>query len=268
LQQVLINLLGNAVKFTERGQVVLEVAPHGTNESKTLLHFAVRDTGIGVPKDKQKQIFEAFAQADASTTRRFGGTGLGLRISSCLIEMMGGNIQLDSTEGTGSCFQFQIAVEVLALEIAGECNIPQTSLLTQGDLGRQFLVLLAEDNPVNQKLAIRILEKAGHRVVAVPNGREALEQVAAQKFDVVLMDVSMPEMDGFEATAAIRKRYPDRKLPIIAMTAHALIGDREMCLASGMDSYLSKPIKSDELLATISLLASRKESIPNLVPTR
>jgi signal transduction histidine kinase/ActR/RegA family two-component response regulator len=268
LTQVLINLLGNAVKFTEFGQVVLEVEARGTNETKALLHFAVRDTGIGVPKDKQKRIFEAFAQADASTTRRFGGTGLGLRISSRLIEMMGGNIQLESTEGSGSCFHFDIATEVLTPEMTDERKTAQANVAAGKDSGRELLILLAEDNPVNQKLATRIIEKAGHRVVAVTNGREALERVASQEFDVVLMDVSMPEMDGLEATAAIRTRYPDRKFPIIAMTAHALIGDREMCLAAGMDSYLSKPIKADELIATIRHVLSEKSKAPVLVPAR
>lgn len=267
LQQVLINLLGNAIKFTQFGEVVLEVEASGANKTEVLLHFSVRDTGIGIPEDKQKRIFEAFAQADASTTRRFGGTGLGLGISSRLVEMMGGSIQFESTEGRGSCFHFEIAVQVLAAEMADERKTVQTNALAGEESDVELLILLAEDNPVNRKLATRIIEKAGHRVIAVSNGREALERIAVQDFDLVLMDVSMPEMDGLEATTAIRTRYPDRKLQIVAMTAHALIGDREMCLAAGMDSYLAKPIKPEELIATINQVLSRKETAPTIVST-
>ncbi len=265
LQQVLINLLGNAIKFTERGEVNLEVQTKELRGDKTVLHFAVRDTGIGVSPEKQTRIFEAFSQADASTTRRFGGTGLGLSISSRLVEMMGGRIQLESTEGAGSCFQFEICVEAAEAQPSGEIKPCSEDTRSGGYSEKKLHILLAEDNPVNQKLALRILEKAGHSVVGAKNGREAVTQVGCGEFDIVLMDVSMPEMDGLEATAAIRRQYPDRKLPIIAMTAHALIGDREMCLAAGMDGYLSKPIKAEELLYAIGEVLAQKETAPDLV---
>lgn len=255
LQQVLINLVGNAIKFTEVGEVVLSVEAREGLQGTTVLQFAVRDTGIGVPAEEQARIFEAFSQADGSTTRRFGGTGLGLRISSRLVEMMGGTIEVESTEGVGSCFRFEVAVQ-RATDEGAQSTAP--AVPTSGGRGRSFRVLLAEDNAVNRRLATRIIEKAGHHVTAVTNGREAVDAIAVEDFDLILMDVSMPEMDGLEATAAIRALYPERRLPIIALTAHALIGDREMCLGAGMNAYLSKPIKADELIQVI-------ESSPTLM---
>ena len=395
LRQILVNLLGNAIKFTERGEVGLEVGVVLLGEEQAQLHFAVRDTGVGIALEKQKLIFEAFAQADGSTTRTFGGTGLGLTISSRLVEIMGGQIGVESRRGEGSCFRFRVpariarpaappqAVEraelvglralvvddnltnrrilgnilerwrmkpvlaasgrealarlqeaqrtgnsfallmtdsqmpemdgfefveqirekvdlgkttIMMLTSAGQrgdgarCRelgitaylvkpVSQSQLLgaiirvlgTKVETGEEprlvtrhsleppplsLRVLLAEDNRVNQKLASRLMEKRGHRVVVAENGREALEALEKQTFDLVVMDVSMPEMDGFEAAAAIRAREKGNgsHLPIIAMTALAMKGDRERCLAAGMDGYVSKPVQSKELFQAIESL--------------
>jgi signal transduction histidine kinase/CheY-like chemotaxis protein len=254
LQQVLINLVGNAVKFTDQGSVVVQVSSKATENDEYLLSFAVRDTGIGIPPQKQKLIFESFAQADGSTTRRFGGTGLGLSISSRLLKLMGGNLELESTPGEGSCFTFTIAAP--AADVPPK-QVDIISALAESHTREQrpLQILLAEDNPINQKLAIRLLQRWGHTVIAVGNGREAVERLGRQYFDLVLMDVSMPEMDGLEATALVRSIEGSQShVPIIAMTAHALIGDREMCMRAGMDAYVSKPIQPDELLAALRAL--------------
>jgi signal transduction histidine kinase/DNA-binding response OmpR family regulator len=400
LRQIVINLVSNAIKFTESGEVVLEVTLESRDRDKLLLHFIVRDTGIGIPKDKQKLIFEAFAQADGSMTRRFGGTGLGLTISSRFVQAMEGSIWVDSEPGKGSCFHFTaqfgavaqsartslpeessfsgLAVLVvddnstnrriltgmlsmwkakptaaasahealscmqrasnnghpfalvltdahmpdmdgfeLAETIKASPDLAQSVVLMltsgeqRGDIARcrqvgvseyivkpirraelksailkalaehqpgnrvepraieplkalepsavrthvisQIRILLAEDNIVNQRLALRILEKAGHEVVVASNGREACAAWKRQTFDLILMDVQMPEMDGFEATAAIRRDEAGTgsRIPIIAMTAHAMQGDKARCLAAGMDAYISKPIRASDLLALI-----------------
>src|SRR5271157_69630 len=385
LRQIIINLVGNAIKFTDRGEVGLKVALESRTQDQVRLHFVVQDTGIGVSPQKQKLIFEAFSQADGSTARRFGGTGLGLTISKRLVERMDGRIWVESVEGQGSAFHFTASLgvgkvaepppAVPTIDLAGlavlvvddnttnrrilremlsnwgmrlslaesgaaalEClkqapypfgliltdvNMPDmdgfalveqlrqgpdlaatakvimlTSAGQRGDAARcrelgvaayltkpvgqaelldciarvlgpagagpvvlithhtlreekrTLHVLLAEDNAVNQKLAARLLEKHGHHVTVTSNGHEALAALDRDNFDVVLMDVQMPEMDGFEATAVIRVREQStgRHLPIIAMTAHAMQGDRERCLAAGMDGYIAKPIKAQELL--------------------
>ena len=257
LQQVLINLVGNAVKFTERGHVTLQVTGDHGDSGHLKLRFAVYDTGIGIPPDKQDLIFKAFSQADGSTTRRFGGTGLGLSISSRLVEMMSGQIQLNSVPGQGSCFHFQISATIAgpgASEDSNSLAIPSRNQGTQ----KALHVLLAEDNPVNQKLAVRLIEKSGHSIVAVSNGRAAVDRIERERFDIVLMDISMPEMDGLEATALLRLKNPyGERIPIIAMTAHALIGDREMCLRAGMDGYISKPIKPKELFSVIEKVLAK-----------
>jgi len=389
LRQVLVNLVGNAVKFTDAGDVIVEVAAATVTADEAVLHFSVSDTGIGIPQDKQWQIFGAFVQADASTTRRFGGTGLGLTISAHLVEMMGGRIWVTSEEAKGSRFQFnarfgrhaapapeqsplpnlddlhvlvvddnatnrRILEELLgswrmsvtaadsapaaltamrnavaqqrpfdlvltdammpevdgftlAREIAADNLLAHSKVIMltsagispkrprgldrtivrqltkpvkQSDLmdaildafarvarrpsttqprmspapaNRRLQVLLADDNPTNRKLVELLLEQRRHRVTAVCNGREAVEKAAKQRFDLVLMDVQMPEMDGFQATAAIRERERETGVhtPIIAMTAHAMAGDRDRCLAAGMDAYLPKPLRVDDLMATI-----------------
>ncbi len=257
LQQILINLVGNAIKFTEEGHITLHVEVVNRNEDEVQLRFSVRDTGIGIPREKQHLIFDAFSQADASTSRRFGGTGLGLSICSALVKLMGGQIELDSAPGQGSCFHFKLTVPLPELPLAPEVQAAATPA-SRLDTPKHAHILLAEDNLVNRTLAIRLLENAGHTVVPVVNGREAVRQAALEQFDVILMDVSMPEMDGLEATAAIRSgAAATRQIPIIAMTAHALIGDREMCLRAGMDGYLSKPIKLSDLLSAIEQVLAK-----------
>ncbi len=396
LRQVIFNLVGNAIKFTEKGEVLLHVDAEMASADSAILHFAVIDTGIGIPADKQNVIFEAFEQADGSTTRKYGGTGLGLTISAQLVELMGGRIWVESEAGSGSTFHFTVNVNLQktgdtskwrkpieelrgvralivddnvtnrrimqailvywelrttlaesgpsalqALRVSQQTGkqfafilmdgmmpgmdgietakairrefgaaAPPIILLTSamglsdaarhGDLGisaclmkpikqsdlltavarvlnidqepkteeRKVLqeparrkedpmkLLLAEDNRVNQVLAARMLEKRGHTVVIAKNGREALEALDKENFDVVLMDVQMPEMNGFEATAAIRERekHHGRHIPILAMTAHAMKGDKERCLEAGMDGYVSKPINAKEFFAALEQL--------------
>ncbi len=405
LRQVILNLVGNAIKFTERGEVGVEIALESASGREARLHFIVRDTGIGIAPEKQRLIFEAFSQADSSTTRRFGGTGLGLTISSRLVEMMGGRLWLESEPGRGSAFHFTCSVSLAQGKTTPEpvcdtlANLPTlviddnpnarrilTDMLSRWGLkpqsaaggaealsliqaereaGRDFAliladlempemdgctlverlryeaglrtpiimlappgrrgdaacrpelgiatcvgkpiidsellaaclqargatprtaerhrqvapenpranpgglrVLLVEDNSVNQTLARRLMEKWGHRVNLAADGRAALEALKREDFDLVLMDVQMPVMDGFEATALIRRREEGtgRHLPVIAMTAHAIRGDRERCLAAGMDGYISKPIRASELLAEIEAhTGGRAEEVTTFV---
>lgn len=393
LRQVVVNLAGNAIKFTERGEVVVSVEEHAREGDEVVLHFAVRDTGIGIPVEEQGRILEAFTQADSSTTRRYGGTGLGLTISSQLVELMDGRMWLESEPGEGSTFHFLVRLEVveetveelpahievedlrilivddhetnrrileevlaswgiesascdrggaaldaliraaeegrpfdavlldvmmpemdgleLAARIRGDERIGETALIVlssapgetarppalkidrflmkpvkqselldailislhrgarlraapapeaPGDLprpGRRLRVLVAEDNAVNQRLVVHTLGRRGHQVEAASDGLAAVEAAAAREFDVIVMDVQMPQMDGFEATAAIRERERGEggHIPIVAMTAHALSGDRERCIAAGMDAYVSKPLSAIELIGAVEAAA-------------
>jgi CheY-like chemotaxis protein len=397
LRQIVVNLIGNAIKFTDTGEVVLRVDRQPGDDDPIVLHFAVRDTGIGITPEQQAKLFQAFSQADTSTTRKYGGTGLGLAISARLVRMMRGRIWIESEPGQGTTFHFEIPFQrahapverpvparieqvrglkvlavddnatnrlilqemltnwglrasvvesgeaaLAALQAAQQQREPYVLVLTDAmmpamdgfmlveriranpawksatlmmlssaalhedsarckELGvaayltkplrqstlldaimtalgpqleavletaaperaarpasaRSLKLLLAEDNAVNQKLAVRLLERAGHRVRVAGDGRQALAAVAEQQYDAVLMDVQMPEMDGLEATAAIRaaERGTSRHLPIIAMTAHALKGDRERCLEAGMDDYITKPLQINELLAMLDALA-------------
>ena len=258
LRQILINLIGNAIKFTERGRVWVEVSVQSSAEGRFVLEFAVHDTGMGIPLEKQKSIFEAFSQADGSMTRRFGGTGLGLTISSRLVAMMGGAISVDSRVGEGSCFRFTIGVEGIRDPAQERPTGERPSGVTLGHHPFQASrVLLAEDNLVNQKLVLRILEKQGHLVTVTANGRQAIEAWSKERFDIILMDVQMPQMTGYEATAEIRRgeRASGQHIPIVAMTAHAMKGDREKCLDCGMDSYISKPVRAQDLLETLEKLS-------------
>ncbi len=399
IRQILGNLVGNAIKFTQHGEILVSVGLHSEGEQKVCLQISVKDTGIGIPTDRQAKIFEAFSQADGSTTRRFGGTGLGLTISARLVELMGGLMWVESADGQGSCFRFtawmgvqdKVAppasveasqlrdVRVLMVDdnstnrtvlqgmvsrwgmnpssadgaeaalavmetaarearpfsiaivdgqmpgidgfmlvkqiqarpaLAGTTIIMLTSIGQKGDAARcrelgisayllkparqdelletfcrvlgkspeaqspalitrhtlreergRLQILLAEDNAVNQLLAVRLLEKRGYKVTVAGDGRAAIAALEKQSFDVVLMDVQMPEMDGLQATAAIRaKEQPGgRRQPIIAMTAHALKGDRERCLAAGMDGYVTKPIRSAELFAAIEIALGKSK---------
>ncbi len=245
-----MNLIGNAVKFTERGEVRVTVERIAGGEEHVDLQFTVSDTGIGVPADKREAIFHPFAQADGSTTRRFGGTGLGLTISARLAEMLGGRIWLESEAGMGSRFHFSGRFGIQAHSRSGARNKPAADASDS----RKLNILLADDNLINQKVVMYLLGKHGHNVVMAGNGREALDTAAKQSFDLILMDVQMPVMGGIEATAILRQRERANgvRTPIIALTAHAMNSDRERCLQAGMDGYLAKPIDEGALLAQIA----------------
>jgi PAS domain S-box-containing protein len=266
LKQIITNLVGNAIKFTDRGHVRVSVREDTRGDGCTKLRFSVSDTGIGIAADKHGAIFEAFRQADGSTTRRFGGTGLGLTISSTLVQLMGGRIWVDSAPGTGSTFHFTAAFGLAEGAMAESDDIRKIPMpqATSADPGaapqpaplappsRAMRVLVAEDNVVNQRVAGGLLTRRGHTVTIATNGLEAVDAIDRGTFDVVLMDVQMPEMGGFEATAAIRARERERggHLRIVAMTAHAMNGDRERCIAAGMDGYIPKPL-DPRLLYTV-----------------
>ena len=267
LRQVLVNLIGNAIKFTDRGGVSVHVDVRALAGETVTLHFAIEDTGIGIPVEKQRVIFDAFTQADGSTSRRYGGTGLGLAICTRVVDMMGGKIWVESTQGAGSTFHFTAVLN----RSEAVSTSPDALADTSAPPGRQLRplsILLAEDNAVNRLLATKLLEKDGHRVVTANDGREALEKLAAERFDVVLMDVQMPVLNGFEATAAIRgaETGTGRHQFIAALTAHALKGDRERCLKAGMDAYITKPLNRTELLSVLAEAAERLERQPNGAP--
>ena len=266
LRQVLMNLLGNAIKFTAEGEIELTAAVAAAGANDLTVEFAVRDTGIGIPADKQQIIFEAFRQADGSTTRKYGGTGLGLAICWRLAEMMGGRIWVESAEGRGSTFRFTVKFAHAALSAPAEMQPTDVVSLKNmlnavGVRGRGpqkgLLVLLAEDNPVNQRLVKRLLEKRGHQVEIASTGREAVAMAEEGRFDVILMDVQMPDMDGLETTAQIRERERARggRTPILALTAHTMRGDRERCIAAGMDNFVNKPIDAVTFIQTVEATA-------------
>ncbi len=254
LRQILVNLVENAVKFTAAGHVALSVRRAAGDPDR--IRFDISDTGIGIAKDKQQLIFEAFAQADGSTTRRYGGTGLGLSITAKLVALMAGSLSLESELGRGSCFSVELPLPAAAAApvapAAATAPAPRAA-------GGGLHVLLAEDNPVNQLVARRYLERAGHSVVVADNGFTAVAAYQREPFDLVLMDLQMPEMDGLEATAGIRRIEAERgtRTPIVALTAHATAGDRERCEAASMDGYASKPIQREQLFAEIARVTSR-----------
>ncbi|MDA0746834.1 MAG: ATP-binding protein [bacterium] len=254
IRQILINLVGNAVKFTEQGRVSLEVGIISKTDTHLELQFSIADTGIGIPADKQEHIFGAFSQADGSTTRRFGGTGLGLSISSSLVRIMNGRIWLKSKPNEGSIFYFSLTLEISTSPLV-EKNASGIGQSKEQRNTSPRRILLAEDNRINSRLVVRILEKIGHSIVAVENGQEALDAIKNDTFDLVLMDIQMPIMDGFESTAAIRAQETNSHIPIVALTAHAMVGDRERCLEAGMDGYLSKPLQASELVEAIATLS-------------
>ena len=286
LRQVVLNLVENAIKFTEQGEIAIGIAFEPGIAPDTQIHFAVRDTGIGIPLDKQKMIFERFSQADTSLTRVYGGTGLGLTIASELVQMMGGRLWVDSAVGRGSIFHFTASfalppalpatdepatqdrqlLEVSQRMPAPVVNHPQPISVNSEPRASEFLpsstgqntinILVAEDNAVNRHLIKRLLEKRGHTVLIAGNGREAiriLEEAHWNGIDAVLMDIQMPEMDGLQATATIREHEQSTgaHLPIVAITAHVMANDREKCLQAGMDEYVSKPLNSTALFAAL-----------------
>jgi signal transduction histidine kinase/ligand-binding sensor domain-containing protein/CheY-like chemotaxis protein len=263
LRQVIVNLIGNATKFTESGCILLGVRVETLEVAGVFLHFYVQDTGTGIPADKLERIFEAFEQGDTSITRRYGGSGLGLTISARLVAMMGGRIWAESTLGAGSTFHFTALFELGAERepVHEQARIGGTAraISGRGSL-RQPRVLLAEDNAINRHFVIRLLERRGYELVAVVNGREALDAMGRETFDAVLMDVEMPIMDGLTATRRIRQieleRHDGVHVPIIALTARAMKEDREICSSAGMDCYLAKPIHSGDLIRMLEAVTA------------
>ncbi|HLG97771.1 MAG TPA: response regulator [Bryobacteraceae bacterium] len=258
LRQVLINLINNAVKFTPSGSVSVEASIDQNLGDSAILRFSVTDTGIGLSPSQQQLIFEPFRQADGSTTRKYGGTGLGLAICSSLVNIMGGSISVTSAPGAGSTFSFTVRCAAAGCAPGKD---PNTAIWTPAGARRSRVncrVLVAEDNPVNQLLMIRLLEQRGFQVVIAANGRAALTAIQEQHFDLVIMDVQMPELDGLEATRLLREneRSTGKTLPVIAMTAHAMQGDREKCLAAGMTAYVAKPVRPEELFSVIEQVLS------------
>jgi two-component system sensor histidine kinase/response regulator len=250
LGQVLLNLIGNAIKFTHSGSVRVKGQTTLTPDLKCVAHFSVHDTGIGIHQQKQQAIFEPFRQGEGSISRKYGGTGLGLAISSRIVEMMGGRVWVESQEGRGSTFHFTATFQLA--DYANPDGITRPGTWAVG--GETSLsILVAEDNMVGQRLVSSILKLAGQKVTLAANGLEVLSLFDEQPFDLILMDIQMPEMDGFEATAEIRKREKKTgdRTPVIALTAHAMKGDLERCRDAGMDGYLTKPLDASNLLAVI-----------------
>jgi len=260
LRQILINLVGNAIKFTDAGAVDLRVSLRGEHDGRLRLLFVVSDTGVGIDPARWSEVCEPFKQLDASSNGRRGGTGLGVSISDKLAELMGGRLYFSSQPGEGSSFAFCAELEhgpevsVTEEELAAE----RFTLAAWPQPKRRCHCLVAEDNLVNQKMVLKMLQVGGHDVQLASNGREAVALATAHDFDLILMDIQMPEMDGLEATLAVRERERgnSRHVPILAMTAHAMPGDRERCLRAGMDAYLSKPVRIGDLLRAVDHFAS------------
>ncbi len=280
VRQIIVNLVGNALKFTERGEIRLSAEVEEADERHVVLRASVADTGIGIPPEKQSTLFEAFEQVESELSRRYPGTGLGLAICQRLVELMEGRIWCESEPGQGSTFYFtaqfdlpapdQIPADSPPVEEPGvvvwkrrlDTPLPMPS--------RKLRVLLAEDSYVNQRLAMGLLGKQGHEVVVAGNGQEAVRLARADSFDLILMDVQMPEMDGFEATRQIRQWEQENggHLPIVALTAHAMKGDRDRCMEAGMDAYVSKPVRARELFETMEsvLTVGRARPAPEAAP--
>src|SRR3984893_12693601 len=256
LRQILTNLIGNAIKFTETGEAVVRVSKERETETYAVLRFEVQDTGIGISPEAQPRLFQPFSQADGSLTRKYGGTGLGLAISKQLVEMMQGQIGVQSRQGRGSTFWFTAQLEKQASTLLGPSTTPRTlarALIAPSLRSQQIRVLIAEDNTVNQRVTFGQLKKLGYSADVVPDGLAVLKALDRLHYDIVLMDCQMPEMDGYEATRRIRARMGDFPQPhIIAMTAHAMRGDREKCLAAGMNDYISKPVELKALAAALA----------------
>ncbi|MEW5894239.1 MAG: ATP-binding protein [Candidatus Omnitrophota bacterium] len=265
LRQVLVNLINNAIKFTSKGKIEVEVKVTSISEEKCLLLFSVKDEGIGIEKDKQEKIFEVFTQEDVSTTRQFGGTGLGLAICKKLLELMGGSIWVESEKGRGSKFYFNIPFQIVRKDEVPEAlqeDSIELQLMEQISIKKSheavvkkenIHILLAEDNMVNQRMTQRMLEKKGWQVTVANQGQEVLDLLMKQSFDLILMDAQMPVIDGWEATKQIREseKTTGGHIPIIALTARVMAGDRKKCLDAGMDGYVSKPIDRSQLFEVV-----------------
>jgi signal transduction histidine kinase/CheY-like chemotaxis protein len=260
LRQVLLNLLGNAIKFTDKGEVRLRIGVASSLAEETCLHFAVSDTGIGIPKDKQELIFDAFAQADGGSSRRYGGTGLGLSISSRLVELMGGDIWVESEAGAGSAFRFTAKFRLH--DGSTVAPRPQPRASEPPPRRDPMTVLVVEDEDVHRELVAAMLLGRGHRVITARNGREALVEMSRHKVDIILMDLQMPEMDGFQATITIREweRTAGGHVPIVALTASALEGEPDRCMAAGMERLVTKPVARDLLFQLVEDLGAAAEA--------
>nr|WP_320191358.1 ATP-binding protein [uncultured Desulfobacter sp.] len=257
LKQVIVNLIGNAVKFTEHGEIEIFCRLEEENKDGVDLHFSVRDTGIGMTPEQQERLFKAFSQADSSTTRKYGGTGLGLTICKRLTEMMGGGIGVRSSYGKGSTFFFTVALRLdhqaeHRPSLKAEDELCGARRLEQMAFFPGARILLAEDNKINQQIALELLKPTGALVDVADNGRQAVRMANADAYDLVFMDIQMPEMNGLQATEEIRVTLDSKNLPIIAMTAHAMAGDREKSLAAGMQDHVTKPIDPDALYSALA----------------
>ena len=269
LRQIVTNLIGNAIKFTHEGYIKLDISSRRLSHEESEFHFCVEDTGIGIPEERLDTVFEKFTQADESTTRKFGGTGLGLTICKHLVELMGGEIGVDSAPGKGSRFWFTVPLEIasdVAVETLEKEVAPMTDNINLPVDFSELRVLLIDDHPINLLLARKLLEKFRIGTVdTVDNGKEALEMVATGRYDIVITDCQMPEMDGYEVCRTIREREEGtgQRTPVIAMTANAMVGDREKCLAAGMDDYLSKPIDEGRLQEVLGSWSTKIKAAKN-----
>ena len=270
LNQILVNLIGNAIKFTERGEIIISIRlDEPVDENNIAVLFSISDTGIGIPAEKVDWLFEVFNQIDFSGTYKYEGTGLGLSIAKSLVELMGGSIKVASIENRGSVFYFSVPFQVPEFqELTAEDHSSAKSVEDGGSnqlsfQGETFKVLLAEDKPMNRRLATLMLEKMGCLVATVNDGEEVLEKLKAERFDLILMDVQMPKIDGLEATVMIRSSNDPvlHEIPIIAMTAYSAHKDQERCLLAGMDYFISKPISSEELYNAISQVMTGRKAV-------
>ncbi len=269
LRQIIINLVGNGIKFTQTGGVTIKAEVDGKDGENLILHFLIQDSGIGIPLEKQEEIFHTFTQADTSTARKFGGTGLGLSITRQLVTLMNGKVWIENENTQGTTFHFTVQVK------CGSAEEFQRNQSTQVSPLKTLKILLVEDNAFNQDIAVAVLEKQGHRVVVADHGLEALEILAKESVDVIFMDVQMPVLDGLTTTAIIQDceeyrsisyeniaaieqqliaKLAGKRIPIIAMTANAMSGDRQKCLDAGMDEYLTKPFIPENIHDVLQLL--------------
>ena len=265
--QILINLIANSMKFTARGGVVVRIEPEAIAGDAVELRFAVSDTGIGIPQERQERLFQAFSQADNSTTRKYGGTGLGLAICKQLVELMGGRIGLQSKAGEGTTFWFTLPFK--RGESATAAPSVPSAAAHDGSTLRKASILVVEDNNINAYVTRELLVRSGYACDVVVNGEEAVRAFAVKDYDLILMDIQMPVMDGYEATKAIRdkeRHRPETRMPIVALTANAMAGEKERCLAAGMDDYLMKPLDPEQMNRTIEhLLRPDRKPAPSLI---